>query len=100
MRVIHRRRSTCAQKESPRVAAPGSYVASLLVALAHVHRVGVEHEVADPLLRGGVGNRAEKREAAALAVDAERARREGHVAPRAAVALPDGEPDQLQALQG
>ena len=43
--------------------------------------VGLEHQVADAILRVGVGQGPEKREAAALAVDAVLAGREGDVPP-------------------
>ena len=61
--------------------------------------VGLQHELADAVLRGGVGDRTQQREAATLTVDGVLARREGDVASATTAALPDGEADQLQAVE-
>ena len=66
---------------------------------ADVLAVGLENQVADPVLRGAVGQRAQQRERSPLAVDGVGARRERHVPAAAGLALPDREPDQLQPLE-
>jgi hypothetical protein len=60
---------------------------------------GLDHEMADPLLRRVVRDRPQQREAPALAVDRVLPRGERHVPPGAAAALPDRGPDQLEAGQ-
>jgi hypothetical protein len=47
----------------------------------------------------GVNDGTQQREAAALTIDGVLARRERDVAATAAAALPDGEADQLQAVE-
>src|SRR5262245_8006872 len=59
----------------------------------------LEHELTDTLLRVGVGDGPQQREAASLTVDGVLARRERDVAATTAATLPHGEPDQLQAAE-
>ncbi len=59
----------------------------------------LQDEIAHPVLRLRVGDRAEEREAAPLAVDGVLARRERDIAARAAAALPDREANHLQPLE-
>src|SRR5712691_4094433 len=63
-------------------------------------RVRLENELAHAILRGRVAcGRAQQREAAALAVDRIRARRERDVAPASCPPFPYGEANQLQAVE-
>jgi hypothetical protein len=55
--------------------------------------VGFEHEIADALLRGGIGDRAKQREGTTLAVNAVLTRGKRDVATAAGAALPDREAD-------
>src|SRR2546430_16819374 len=64
-----------------------------------VFGVRVEHEVPDALVGCGVGDRAEKGEAALLAVDGVLAGGKGHVAAGTTAALPDPESNQLEARE-
>ena len=64
-----------------------------------VLRVRLQDQIADPVLRRGVADRPQQREAAALAVDRVLTRRERDVAAVAGLALPDREANQLQALR-
>ena len=59
----------------------------------------LQHHLPDAVLSVGVINRSQQREVATLAVDDERARGEGDVDAGAVAALPDSEPDQLQAVE-
>ena len=61
--------------------------------------VGLQHQVADAVLRGRLADRPQQREAAAFAVDGVLARREGDVAAVPGAPLPDGKADQLQAVE-
>jgi hypothetical protein len=58
-----------------------------------------QNEVSDALVGRGVGDRAQKRNAACLAVDGLLACGEGHVATGTTPALPDSEPNELEALE-
>ena len=60
---------------------------------------GLEHEFTNALLRIHVGDRAQQRETASFTVDGVRACREGDVASATGTAFPDGEADQLQAVE-
>ena len=60
---------------------------------------GGEDQIAHAVLRRGVSDRAQQREAAPFAVDAGLAGRERHVPSRSAAPLPDCEADQLQARE-
>ena len=59
--------------------------------------VGVEDQLADALLRGGVDDRPQQGERSALAVDGVLAGGERDVPAAAGAAFPDGKADQLQA---
>ena len=61
--------------------------------------VGTENEIADAILGRGVGDRPQEGKAAALAVDGVLTRRERDVAPAAATALPNREPDQPESVE-
>ena len=61
--------------------------------------IGFEEEIADAILGRGVGDRTQEGKAAALAVDGVLTRRERDVAPAAATALPDREPDQPESVE-
>src|SRR5688572_8829265 len=62
-------------------------------------RIRLEDLVADPVLGRGVFDGAQERERAAFAIDAVLPGGEGDVAPVAGATLPDGEANQLQALE-
>jgi hypothetical protein len=62
-------------------------------------RVRLEHQIPDRVLRVGVADRTQQREAAALAVDRIRARGERDVAARPVAALPHRKPEQPQAVE-
>jgi hypothetical protein len=59
----------------------------------------VQDDVAEPVLAGGVDDRAQQREAAPLAVDGVLARRERDVAAVARATFLNAEPDQLESVQ-
>jgi hypothetical protein len=59
----------------------------------------LQHELAHAMLRAYVGNGAQQREAATFTIDGVLACRERHGAAVATASLPDGEPDQLQAIE-
>src|SRR5262249_20191878 len=61
--------------------------------------VGLEHELAHTLLSVGVSNRSQQRKAATITVDDVLARREGNVPASTGAPLPDGEADQLHAVE-
>src|SRR4029078_12819048 len=61
--------------------------------------VRLQHELADAFLRLRVSDRAQECEAATVTVDDVLARWEGDVATATAAALPDGEADQLHAVE-
>src|SRR5687768_9458701 len=61
--------------------------------------VRLQHELTDAVLRRRIGDRTQQREAAALTVDGIGARRERDVPAATAAAFPDGEADQLQAVE-
>src|SRR4029453_9340133 len=64
-----------------------------------VIRVRLEHQIANAVLRRRVGDRPQQRKAATFTVDGVLPRGERNVATGTATPLPDGEPDQLQALE-
>src|SRR4051812_19057077 len=59
----------------------------------------VQHEFTHSILCAGVSDGAQQREAATLTIDGVLASREGDVAATSTAALPDGEADQLQAVE-
>src|SRR5688500_5124931 len=61
--------------------------------------VAVEDEIADAILGRGVGDRTQEGKTPALAVDGVLTRRERDVAPAAATALPNREPDQPESVE-
>jgi hypothetical protein len=61
--------------------------------------VSGDDELANPILRSHVRDGPQQRKAAALTIDGVLACREGRVAATAATAFPDGEADQLQAVE-
>src|SRR5688500_20316115 len=61
--------------------------------------VRFENELTNAVLSRRIGDWTQQREAAALTVDRIGARRERDVAAATAAALPDGEADQLQAVE-
>ena len=61
--------------------------------------VGLQDQIAQPLLRGGVGIGRSSAKTAPLAVDRVLARRERHVAAVAGLALPHREANQLEAFE-
>src|SRR5262249_61610409 len=61
--------------------------------------VGLQHEIANPFLCVRVGDGPKQREAATVTVDDVLAGREGDVATATAAPLPDGEADQLHAVE-
>jgi hypothetical protein len=63
-----------------------------------VFGVGLQNEVPDALVGGGVGERAEKRERVLLAIDGVLPSGEGHVAGGSAATFPDPESDEFEAV--
>src|SRR6266545_1143766 len=61
--------------------------------------IGLQYEIADAFLRARIGNGTKQREAATFTIDRVLARRERDVAAVATATFPDGEPDQLQAVE-
>lgn len=78
--------------------APADDLRGGLGALFKFH-IGIEDEIADPLLGRGVGDRTQEGKAPALAVDGVLTRGERDVATATAAALPDREPDQPESVE-
>src|SRR5690606_31368058 len=83
---------------APRRGRPADDASGRLGQREFVVVVGRDDRIAQGVLRGGVVDRAQQREAAALAVDRVLPRREGYVA-AAGLALPDREADQLETAE-
>src|SRR5690606_28426987 len=70
-----------------------------LLGLGDLREVRLQDQIAQPVLRVRVLNSADEREVPPLAVDRERPRRERDDPPASVAPLPDGEANELEAIE-